>query len=128
VTTAFGATDGSAGRAQQGLRVLDEAVRLLDLLQAQHPRPGSASATDADGDPPHRAGECQLCPVCRGLAALREANPEAIARMSRAVSELAAAIGDFVAGPPRAQPGAPATAPDPPVAARVTVQRIDVTE
>jgi hypothetical protein len=151
VTTAFGADAGLSGRTHQGLRVLDEAVRLLDLLQEEQPRRASASAgcdeVDADGDVPHRGGECRRCPVCRGLAALREANPEAVTRMTRAVTELAGAIGDLLAGPDRAQARtAPTAAPDwaaqtqdrwyatheretaPRAAARTRVQRIDVAE
>jgi hypothetical protein len=151
VSTGFGAEAGLSGRAQQGLRVLDEAVRLLDVVQAEHGRRGSASGSDGadsasgpDGadSASHRGGECRVCPVCRGLAALREANPEAMARMTRAVADLAAAIGDVVAGPERAQPRDPAPEAEtgnrwyatderqggPLGTRRTMVQRIDVTE
>jgi len=98
---AVAVTVPTSGRAQQGRRVLDEALRLLDLVQAQ------------DGEA-HRGGECRICPVCRGLALLREANPEAVARMTTAVVDLAAALGDFLAGPGRPASGpAPATGRDP---------------
>jgi hypothetical protein len=143
--------------AQQGLRVLDEAVRLLDVLQAQ-PRYASASEPDASGHAPHAGGECQFCPLCRGLTVLRElreANPEAVGRMTQAVADLAGAIGDLVVGPDRAHPRAAAAeqtadpgvdhTPDPAAetgnrwyatdgpsgarsTSRTTVQRIDVTE
>jgi hypothetical protein len=111
-------TAGAApGRARQGLRVLDEALRLLDALQ---PSP----AADGPPGPAHRGGECRVCPVCRGLAALREANPEALARMGRALADLAAAVGEFAGGTaeePDAEPPAEPEQPRP-----VRVQRIDV--
>jgi hypothetical protein len=117
------------GRAQQGRRVLDEALRLLDALQAGDRGRTSASGADP-GEPAHRGGECTVCPVCRALAALREANPEAMARVSRAVADLMAAVGEFVGAPQRAaprpdgpSPGAPGTPRTPP-----TLQRIDVTD
>jgi hypothetical protein len=139
--------------AQQGLRVLDEAVRLLDVLQAQ-PRHAPASGPDAGGHTPHAGGECQFCPLCRGLAVLRElreANPDAAGRMTQAVTDLAGAIGDLLVRPDRAHPRAAAAdppadqAPDPAAetgnrwyathepsgarsTSRTTVQRIDVTE
>jgi hypothetical protein len=155
VSTSAGFDAGVFGRDQSGLRVLDEAVRLLDLLQARQPRRAPASDPDADADSTarHRGDQCRLCPVCRGLAALREANPEAVARMTSAVAELAAAIGDLVAGPDRDRPGRDRPDPAPPdrvqrdpaaetvppwyatpqreaasAAAPPTVQRIDVTE
>jgi hypothetical protein len=146
-------TPGSA-RAQQGLRVLDEAVRLLDALHVEPAGRAPASGPEAGGsgdDAPHRGGECRVCPVCRGMAALRAANPEAAQRMTRAVADLGAAIADLVVGPEPAratepgQPGEPGEAghepgsqaesgiqwyvtgePDAPP--RLTVQRIDVTE
>jgi hypothetical protein len=78
----------TSGRGQQGLRVLDEALRLLDAMQA--PRPAASN-----DDEPHRSGECRICPVCRGLATLRELDPEAVARMGRALTDLAVAFGEF---------------------------------
>jgi hypothetical protein len=105
-------TAGAAsGRVQLGLRVLDEAFKLMDSLQAQHS--------------PHGSGECRMCPVCRGLAALREANPEAVSRMGRALADLATAIGDFTAGVAQ-EPDAPVPRSAPPQPVRV--QPIDVTD
>jgi hypothetical protein len=138
VTAASGPEGGPSGRVHPGLRVLDEAVRLLDVLQAEQPRRSAASGPDTDGDAPHPGPECRVCPVCRGLAALRAANPQAVARMTRAVADLAAAIGEFVAGPERGEPAAPA--PEAGTGKRwyatcvraarspATVQRIDVTD
>ncbi|MGZ4603765.1 MAG: hypothetical protein ACXV0U_09230 [Kineosporiaceae bacterium] len=133
------------GRAQQGLRVLDEALRLIDLLQAhQSEARGEAKgeatgrakgAVHADPDAPssgrHLGGECRICPVCRGLALLREAHPEAVARMTAAMAELAAAVGEFVAGPQRPGPSTddPAAAPRPDAPPTPPAMlRIDVTD
>jgi hypothetical protein len=114
-------TAGTApGPARQGLRVLDEALKLLDALQAQ-----PSAATDGPPGPAHAGGECRLCPVCRGLAALREVNPEAVARMGRALADLAAAFAEF-AGPVEEPGSTPPAEPPPPRAVRV--QRIDVTD
>jgi hypothetical protein len=115
----------ASGRGQQGLRVLDEALRLLDALQA--PRP--AVQTE---DEPHRGGECRICPVCRGLATLRELDPEAVARMGRALIDLAAVFGEFATGRTEDSDHGhhderapdPADAPPRPV----RLQRIDVTD
>lgn len=103
-------TPGSA-RTQQGLRVLDEALRLLDALHVEPAGRPSASDPEAEAgrdDASHQGWECRVCPVCRGMAALRAVNPEATQRMGRAVAELAAAIGDLVVGPERARADEPA--------------------
>ena len=121
----------SGGGAEQGRRVLDEALRLLDVLQAAHP----ASAGNGDG---HRGPECRYCPVCRGIAYLREAEPEALDRLTGAVTEVAGAVRDLVAGlgGAAAEPaGPPAGADpvevdpgeaDPPEVERVEVQPVEV--
>jgi hypothetical protein len=126
--------------AQQGLRVLDEAVRLLDVLQAEWRPRGEAPESDGADEGAHHGRDCRACPLCRALAALREANPEAVARMTGAVADLAGAIGDLVAGPARAQETAPGAATGnrwdaadgprsaPPGTGQTMVQRIDVTE
>jgi hypothetical protein len=108
-------TAGAAsGRFRVGLRVLDEAFKLMDSLQAQHP-PNS----------PQSSAECRVCPVCRSLAALREANPEAVSRMGRALTDLATAFGDLGAGVAE-EPEAPVPRPAPPQPVRL--QAIDVTD
>jgi hypothetical protein len=99
------------GLPRLGLRVLDEAFKLMDSLQAQRPSHGS--------------GDCRVCPLCRSVAALREADPEAVSRMGRALADLVAALGDFTAGVAE-EPDAPVPRPAPPQ--RVRVQPIDVTD
>jgi hypothetical protein len=116
-------TAGAApGRARQGLRVLDEALKLLDALQTEQPT--AASTTEQPGR--HQGGECRLCPVCRGLAALREADPQALTRLGRALADLAAAFGEFAGGVGEDPEPAPATEPAGP--RRVHVQHIDVSD
>ena len=97
-------------RAEQGRRLLDEALRLLDVAQAT--RPASAHQ-DANGPLDGRAGaECRFCPVCRGIAYLREVDPQAVERLTGAVADVAVAVRDLLGGtPPEAQrPGRGATA------------------
>ena len=51
-----------------------------------------------------QAPECQICPICAGLAALREARPEAVEHLVKAGAELllaAKALLDGVAEPAR---------------------------
>jgi hypothetical protein len=51
-----------------------------------------------------QAPECQTCPICTGLAALREARPEAVEHLLKAGAELllaARALLDVTAEPAR---------------------------
>lgn len=125
--TAGAGAAGAGTWSRQGLRVLDEALRLLDVVQA------TATAPAATAEAGHAGAECRVCPVCRGLAALREMNPEAMTRLGRAFGDLVAAagdvigdvMGDIVGSPPDAAPPAePPPEPRPPV----RLQRIDVTD
>ena len=77
-----------------------------------------------------QAPECQSCPICAGLAALREARPEAVEHLVKAGAELllaARALLDEVAeparGPAARRRARPAKAGD---AAGDGLQRIDV--
>ena len=110
----------SPARSEQGRRLLDEALRLLDLAQAARP----AGAGDDAGN--HRGPECRICPVCRGIAYLREIDPQAVDRLTAAVADLAGAVRDLLGDAPAPAP-APGPAPDP-VRPRVSVQQIDVTD
>ena len=77
------------------------------------------------------APECQSCPMCAGLAALREARPEAVEHLVKAGAELLLAAkalldgaGEAARGPaPRRRRARPARAGD---AAGNGLQRIDV--
>ena len=119
-------------RAEQGRRLLDEALRLLDVAQATRP---AGARQNANGPLHGGAGtECRICPVCRGIAYLREVDPQAVERLSVAVTDVATAVRDLLgatapeaqppdhtptgAGDTRGQPGMP----------RVRVQQIDVTD
>ena len=77
-----------------------------------------------------QAPECQSCPICAGLAALREARPEAVEHLVKAGAELLLAVRallDGVAeparGPAARRRARPAKAGD---AAGDGLQRIDV--
>jgi hypothetical protein len=112
--------------------VLDEALKLLDAVQAQPSQAAGAGEQRAAGGPDRPAhsstqhgGECRVCPVCRSLAALRKANPDAVARMGRALADLAAAFAEF-AGAAEEPDATPPARPAPPRPVRV--QRIDITD
>ena len=80
-----------------------------------------------------QAPECRLCPVCAGLAALRETRPEAVEHLVKAGAELLLAVKallDGAAGPER-RPAprrrrAGAGDPGEPAPARDGLQRIDI--
>jgi hypothetical protein len=66
-----------------------------------------------------QAPECQICPICAGLAALRGARPEAVEHLVKAGAELLLAARALLEGP----------APDgraPPRPAGTRMRRIDV--
>ena len=78
-----------------------------------------------------RAPECQVCPICAGLAALRGARPEAVEHLVKAGAELLLAAKVLLEG--AAEPdGAPARGrrrarpPRPGDAAGNGLQRIDI--
>jgi hypothetical protein len=132
----------NADRPEPGLRLLDQALRLLDVAQATRP---AGVPQDAKGPLAQGAGtECRSCPVCRGIAYLREVDPQAVERLTGAVTEVAGAVRDLL-GPTPTQAqhdghdttaGAGTTAGADgiggaggcPGVPRVRVQRIDVTD
>jgi hypothetical protein len=65
---------------------------------------GDAMAAD-DAGPGARAPECQFCPFCSALAALREARPEAVEHLVKAGAELLLAARALLEG--AAQPDGP---------------------
>ena len=80
-----------------------------------------------------QAPECQTCPICAGLAALRQASPEAVEHLVKAGAELllaARALLDMTAEPARGpasrrRRGRPAGNGDG-VLTRDGLQRIDI--
>jgi hypothetical protein len=72
-----------------------------------------------------QAPECQICPICAGLAALREARPEAVEHLVKAGAELllAARAAGPTRGPAPRRRARPARTGD---AAGNGLQRIDV--
>jgi hypothetical protein len=65
------------------------------------------------------AGECVACPLCAGLAALRQARPEAVEHLVKAGTELLLAARALLGGP--APDGRQASRP-----AGTPMRRIDV--
>jgi hypothetical protein len=123
----------SEGAAEQGRRILDEALRLLDVLQATRPAAGTGTGdggapgtgTESGTGSGHGGPECRYCPVCRGIAYLREADPEALDRLTGAVVDLASAVRSLVGGVVRAG-GTGAPGQESGNGERVDVERVDV--
>ncbi|PZV98047.1 hypothetical protein SAMN05443287_11162 [Micromonospora phaseoli] len=79
--------------------------------------PGSTGSGFATG-----AGECRVCPVCRGIAALRDPSPEFAERLATGAGDLAAGLASFLrafapAEPPAEPPADPPSDPAGPAAA-----------
>jgi hypothetical protein len=88
---------------------------------------GDAMTTD-DAQVGARAPECQVCPFCQALAALREARPEAVEHLVKAGAELLLAAKALLDGGP--EPAGPAPGrprrPAPGDVAGNGLQRIDI--
>jgi hypothetical protein len=52
----------------------------------------SAGSRTAAGEPAPSSPECCICPVCRGIAALRDPSPEFAAKLASGASDLAAGL------------------------------------
>ena len=67
--------------------------------------------------------DCAFCPICTGIAVLRESNPEVVEHFAAAARELIAAVGILV-GEAEKRVGRPASSD--PGATGGRVRRIDV--
>lgn len=88
----------------------DEAAKLLAAVQ-------DWARTRFDGE--HLAtgsSECQVCPVCQAVAALRQVKPETVEHLLDAAASFVAALKSTVATPPTTPDGGP------------RVQHIDIRE
>lgn len=116
-------------------------VAARGLVRAANPLSGVAEAAErllAGGGPGHVATgspECCVCPLCRGIAAVRDPDPRLALKLAGSAADLASTVvdalrvvGDAVSRPPAprsAGPGAtatadrPRTAPDPDVTWRM---------
>ena len=69
----------------------EEAARLADALKGWF----WGAATDLDAaaeDSAHDPLTCRVCPLCRGIAAVRSARPEVVEHLASAAESLAAAL------------------------------------
>jgi hypothetical protein len=75
-----------------------------------------------------QAPECQVCPLCAGLAALRGARPEAVEHLVKAGAELLLVAKALLAGAaePEDAPTRRSRPPRPGDAAGDGLQRIDI--
>ena len=60
--------------------------------------PTEAEAVHVD---PHLQGQCRSCPVCQGLALLREVKPEVVDGLGDVLDALAATVRSFASPPAR---------------------------
>ncbi|WP_433529246.1 hypothetical protein ACQPYA_23425 [Micromonospora sp. CA-263727] len=88
----MGATDPGSAR--------EEAERLVATLLATA-RMAAAGPAFATG-----AAECCVCPVCRGIAALRDPSPEFSERLATGAGDLAAGLASFLRAFASAEPAA----------------------
>ena len=51
--------------------------------------------------------ECQVCPVCQGIAALRQVRPETVEHLLDAAASVVAAVRSAVVPPSAPDPGRP---------------------
>lgn len=78
----------------------EEAARLLGAVQ-------DWARTRFDGEHLATGGtECQVCPVCQGIALLRQVKPETAEHLLDAAAALVAALRSAVATPSAAAPPA----------------------
>lgn len=101
----------------------EEAARLLTA--AQEWLAGRLGETPPAGG----EGDCHLCPICRGLAAVRSARPDVVAHLAEASASLLAALASAIE--PHRHPGAAPPAPGPrgegPPPSPPAFERIEVT-
>lgn len=109
---AEGPPGGPFGADGVGARLVEELVRLVDVLAAM-PRD-------------HEAETCRGCPLCRGMAALRDLRPEVVDHLAAAGEELLAAAREF-STPEASGPSGPGSGA-PPAPARPPVQPIEITD
>jgi hypothetical protein len=60
---------------------------------------------DHDAAAAGQAPECQFCPLCQAMAALRSARPEAVQHLLKAGTELLLAARSLLEGEGEAEPG-----------------------
>jgi hypothetical protein len=98
------------GASRSGRRVIEE---LLGLLESVRQRSGM-----------HQGPECQLCPICQAIAAIRQLRPEVIEHLTCAASELAAALREAMGtSSPARSPGSHSPSREP-----APFEHIDITE
>ena len=64
---------------------------------------------EPDGAAAGQAPECQLCPLCQAMAALRSTRPEAVEHLLKAGAELLLAARALLDGEAKAKAPAPAS-------------------
>jgi len=104
--TVTGPGDPRVGSAAQ------EAARLFAAVEDWARSRGEAGEHTGPG-----ATSCGVCPVCSGIALLRDVRPETVEHLLDAAASVVAAVRSAVAPPSSAEPGRPGG-----------VQHIDVRE
>lgn len=88
-----------------------------------------ADAVQAVAERPGHPAECRACPVCQGLALLRQVRPEAVDHLGAALDQLGLALRALLApgeattsGPSRRPSQEPAPAPASPRVERIEIE------
>ncbi|MEV7227150.1 hypothetical protein AB0M79_09020 [Polymorphospora sp. NPDC051019] len=74
--------------------------------------PDGATAPGPTGGFATGGADCCVCPVCRGIAALRDPSPEFAERLATGAGDLAAGVASLLRAFATARPGSPAGADD----------------
>lgn len=85
----------------------EEAVKLFTAMEDWARR--RAGNVLGDNHVATGSAECQLCPVCQGIGALRHIRPEAVEHLLDAAASLVAALKTAVTSPPAQDPAGRAT-------------------
>jgi hypothetical protein len=116
------ASAGSAGGAWGPLGGMLAGVLGHSAAPGGHTGTGGGFATGS--------AECCVCPVCRGIAALRDPSPEFAERLATGAGDLAAGVASLLRAFAPAEPpaGSPSAPPTPPRPAPATAAGADVPE
>jgi hypothetical protein len=74
---------------------------------------GNAGSRTADGEPAPPTAECCVCPVCRGIAAVRNPNPQMVFILAKGATNVASGIASALRALGAAMPQPAPTPRDP---------------
>jgi hypothetical protein len=84
----------TSDRPDPASSIAQETARLILALQSA--ASGQAASGQAASEHDTASAECRICPVCQGIAVVRQLRPEAVEHLAAAVSELAQALRELM--------------------------------